>query len=100
MLKQLGDVSVDEINDANIPVNIFISKDKIEGAKGKWNLKASNFCPRKDYIYASVYNFEADAPEEFYPFLEKTKALYQAALINIYKMLEGKSTSLYYWGVE
>lgn len=100
MLINNGECSIDSINDANIPVNIFIGENKEDGDKYseyKYYLIADNFCPRRQVLYDASYQLEANSIEEFKPFLEKTKSLYQCALNRIEQMIKGKAEYLYYW---
>ena len=44
-----------------------------------------------------IYNTLSRRKEEFKPFLEKARALYQCALNNIDRMINGTAECLYYW---
>ena len=99
--KNIGELELSRADDANIPVNCFISPpddwdedfDDLE-AKGKWQWRADNFMPRKSAVVGEAYRIAADTREDIVAAVQKhVVPLYSAAIEN----LENDGTN-YYWG--
>lgn len=105
MIEDIGDIQLSECDDANIPVNIFISKpnEDDEGKhKDKWTLHADNFMPRK-MSACDGYEVVADSLEELQAYIKQhVLPLYEIAMKNIDAMInatghEEELPHLYYW---
>jgi hypothetical protein len=80
MITNNGDMSIEECNDMNIPVNSFIGPKE----DGKWEWSADNFMPRKGWCTEDAYSLEADTKEEIMELIHKhIVPLYEAALNNL-----------------
>jgi len=104
MVETIGDCNVDCIDDANIPVDIWLLQadnkdvaDKYRCKIGQWVLHANNYMPRTGEC-SGTYIFVSDNKDELLEII-KTKIipLYQTALNILNDMVVGKSTNLYYW---
>ena len=90
-IEQEGECHVEEADDSNVPVNIFISNDD-----GKWECFADNFMPRKARVDQTGYRFTAPDRETCQAVVRKFwLPLYQAAV----KQLEEEG-ELYYWEMD
>lgn len=90
-----GEMELSNADDANIPVNIFITWD--EDMK-EWSLTADNFMPRRNRAVDNVYVYRGDDPEELRGLVKKyVLPLYEIAVAKLESMIEGKEESLYYW---
>lgn len=88
-LQDLGEISINCINDMNIPINSFI----IKGEDGLWEWSAENLMPRKSRCSQEAYSVKAETKEELIAFVnEKVVPLYEVALNNL--KLRGHN---YYW---
>lgn len=88
-LQDLGEISINCINDMNIPINSFI----IKGEDGLWEWSAENLMPRKSRCSQEVYSIKAETKEELIAFVNKKVApLYEVALNNLKALGEN-----YYW---
>ena len=100
MIENSGELSIDLADDANVPVNIFISEveegDYHEDDQPEWAthvLNADNFMPRKERVAHGTYLVFADNEEELRALVQKhVVPLYEQAL----ERLKTHST-LYYW---
>lgn len=100
MIKNSGELSIDFADDANVPVNIFISEveegDYDEDDQPDWAthvLTASNFMPRKGRVASNTHLVFADNEEELRTLVQRhVVPIYEQAL----ERLKTKST-LYYW---
>lgn len=83
-----GELSIDNINDMNVPVNIFIEEED-DG----FRLTAANFMPRKQVVSDAAYIVFSEKREVLEAIVQKKIVpLYEVALEN----LKTKSTN-YYW---
>lgn len=99
MIEQKGECQIEEADDMNIPVNIFISAPDNPG--DKWTLTADNFMPRKCHATDGAYSIEADTREELQELVKKhVLPLYEVALDLVKGMIAGTNDSLYYWEKE
>jgi hypothetical protein len=90
----LGICNLRTINDANIPVNIFLNKED----DGTFSLVADNFMPRKNYATDGAYHFQADTKEELVEIVKtKILPLYQNAINLLSKIIDGSGDQCYYW---
>lgn len=90
MLRDTGEMSLADMNDANVPVVCFLSEPDREN--GMWTWTARNFMPRKQYC-GSSWKLEADTKEEIMEALRKhVIPLYESALENLKEHGEN-----YYW---
>jgi hypothetical protein len=81
------------VNDANIPVNIFLSEGDNE-----WELTADNFMPRKCLASDGAYKAVAPTREALVEMIRKyVVPLYEIAVLNLQMMIENRNDSLYYW---
>lgn len=101
MIEQTGECEIDEADNANIPVNIFLREveDDDEEANGKkWQLVADNFMPRKGRCSGSAYNVYADTKEELQELVKRhVLPLYQNAIRLLEGIINGTNDGLYYW---
>jgi hypothetical protein len=87
VLEDMGDLQITDCDDANIPVNCFLSNED-----GNWVWTASNFMPRKGYVSEDGYKLLASTKEEILDLINKhVTPLYERALAKI------KTGELYYW---
>ena len=96
MIRDIGEIQIDEADDANVPVNCFMVPPDIEG--GVWRWTALNYMPRRNRCssYSDSYILEADSKEEILRVVHRYVApLYLAALQNLW--LYGEN---YYWRTE
>jgi hypothetical protein len=90
MLRDVGDMSIECANDANVPVVCMLHKPDREN--GLWSWTAINFMPRKERC-GGCYRLEADTKEEILETVrEHVLPLYQVATENI-----GAFGENYYW---
>ena len=89
-IRNLGEMELDGMNDANIPVVCFLSKPEEEGELWEWT--AVNFMPRKECC-GPGWHVEADTKEELLAWIqENVVPLYETATNNLRKFGEN-----YYW---
>jgi len=101
----LGEVSVDQADDANIPVNIWITRESDEDENyikdGKWELRAENYMPRKGRISGeSSYKVVAADRQVLVDLVHKHwLPLYQTAVRVLTELKQDKEgiAGLYYW---
>lgn len=87
----VGNVSIDEANEMNVPVNIWILE--AEDEPGVWELSAANYMPRKNMIQSEVYLVKSNKKETL-------EALVQKHIVPLYEIALSKlktESSLYYW---
>lgn len=90
MIKCIGEMGLEEANEMNVPVSIFISEP--EESETAWTLTASNYMPRKGYVAAGQYEYHADTKEELQSLIDTyIIPLYETA---VRALKQGK---LYYW---
>ena len=93
MLRDVGTMSLEAMNEANVPVVCFLHEPDRES--GLWSWTAVNFMPRKEYC-GSCWRIEADTKEEIMEELRKhVIPLYEAALHNL-----KETGSNYYWKIK
>ena len=96
MIRDIGEIPIDDADDANIPVNCFMVPPDIEG--GVWRWTALNYMPRRNRCssYSDSYILEADSKEEILRAVRKyVTPLYFAAFHNLWSSGEN-----YYWRTE
>lgn len=94
MIKSIGDMGLEEADDANVPVNISISEPS--ESETSWELVAGNYMPRKNWIADGQYRYLADSREELMQLVQKyVVPLYECALSRLKAVGE-----LYYWKIE
>lgn len=101
-----GTDDITTIDDANIPVNIFITKVEI-GDESIPNdldfvpthrLTASNFMPRKQLVIDCVHEIWADNISELQELVKKcVLPLYEIAVEKLKNIGNGTDDTLYYW---
>ena len=90
MMRDLGEMKLDDMNDANVPVVCFLHEP--DRPNGMWNWEARNFMPRREFCGGS-WRLEADTKEEILEAVRKhVVPLYEAALANLKERGEN-----YYW---
>ena len=90
MLRDVGEMRLEDMNDANVPLVCFLHEP--DGEHRMWSWSARNFMPRKEFC-GSSWRLEADTKEEIMEALRKhVIPLYEAALAN----LKEDGTN-YYW---
>ena len=94
---ETGDLSFDRADDANIPVDIWLTQT-ING-DGDWELSAANYMPRRQRIVPDAYYARSSDREDLNRIIRnKIIPLYKAALLQLEKMLEEPTAgNLYYW---
>lgn len=86
-----GELELAGADDANVPVNCFLSAPDADSPKWRWG--ADNFMPRKGRASESAYSIEADTKEAVLEAVQKyVVPLYEAALGNL--RTHGEN---YYW---
>ena len=93
MIRDIGEIPIDDADDANIPVNCSMLPPEIEG--GVWMWIARNYMPRKSRCssYSDSYILEADSKEEILRVVRKyVTPLYFTAFHNLWTSGEN-----YYW---
>ena len=92
MFKDFGEIELKGCDDANVPVQCFLSEPK-ENSDGNWHWTANNYMPRKNRISEGSYEIVAKTKEEILQAIGKfVIPLYQIAIDNL------KTTGeLYYW---
>lgn len=87
-----GEIALKKCDDANIPVQSFISSPEESGDE-YWHWTAANFMPRKLYVRDGAYEIRSKSKEGIIKAIEKyVIPLYQNAIDCL--RLEGSS---YYW---
>lgn len=90
MLRDTGEMPIENANDANVPVVCMLQDPDREN--GPWVWTAVNFMPRKERC-SSGYRLEADTKEEILDAVRKhVLPLYQVATENL-----GAYGENYYW---
>lgn len=97
-----GDCSFDDADDANIPVNVWLSltdEDEENKERGKWQLHAANYMPRRDMVSDEAYHVYSDNKEELDTIVrEKILPLYKRAMNLLEEMCSNpEGGALYYW---
>lgn len=91
MIKDIGEIGIDECDEANIPVNCFLHEPEHPEKQFEWT--ADNFMPRKSYTTESAYHIKSDTREEIIDAVNKHVApLYEIALNKLKTTGEN-----YYW---
>lgn len=94
-IKFYGDGEIEGHDDANIPVNLFLSKVKHK-RKVKYRLSYDIFMPRKGMAEGGF--LLADTKDEVQTFIrEKILPSYKIAFDAVTAMANGKRDSFYYW---
>ena len=109
MIHDVGECSLDAIDDANVPVTIFVSRvdeddiDEYPDLEGQvaWTLTASNFMPRKGVVCEGAYRLLSDDRDELVAaFQQRALPVYKDACTCIARLdkadADGESY-LYYW---
>ncbi len=100
-----GECSIEHaVNDANVPVCIFISK-VLEGeayyGEYEWNLTADNYMPRKNRVASEAYDVYSNDRGVLERIVkERILPLYRAAVTRLERIGEqdkNNTTCLYYW---
>jgi hypothetical protein len=90
MLRDTGEMRLEDMDDANVPVVCFLSEP--DGECRLWTWHAVNFMPRKERC-GSGWRLEADTKEEILEAVRRhVVPLYEAALANLKERGEN-----YYW---
>lgn len=91
MIKSIGEMGLEEANEMNVPVQIFISEPS--ESETAWELCANNYMPRKNLISECQYKYLADNKEELVELVRKyVVPLYEVAVARLKDAGE-----LYYW---
>ncbi len=86
-----GEIEIEDCDEANVPVNSFMSPPDEECEKWRWT--AGNFMPRKGRVVSDQYEIRADSQDSLMAAVKKhVVPLYEAALENL-KTTGGN----YYW---
>ena len=99
-----GEISINEADDANIPVDIWLTRKTDENGDtiedGDWDLKASNYMPRKCRVTEEAY-LATSKDRKVLEGLVRTHwlPLYQAAVKVLTEFRPNKDgiSRLYYW---
>lgn len=96
MVEETGEISFEEADDANIPVDIWLEQDL---ETNKWKLWANNYMPRKARLSGEAsYEALADTREELEDIIKKKIIpLYEVALQKLQAICKRKADNLYYW---
>lgn len=99
MITTTSELELDDMNDANIPVNIFVLNEDDDGEPiDGWRLVADNFMPRKNVATSGAYEFRAETREELVMIVkENILPLYMGAIRLLEGICNGTNDALYYW---
>jgi hypothetical protein len=112
MIENRGELEIRNADDANVPVDIWVSQinndsfnngygDKIsQDDIGKWELHANNYMPRRASLAedCDAYFIVADTKEEIAELIEKyILPLYRVAIEVLTDMAATGKGHLYYW---
>ncbi len=102
MIENVGEMSFEDFDDANIPVDIWLSKLKADDehyeAGHRFRLKCGNYMPRKGHVEEVAVEVLSDNLEELQALVRgRIIPIYQIAMRKLEKMAEGKCNNLYYW---
>ena len=91
-----GEISIEECNEANVPVNLFLNKGEGEN-EGFWTLSGDTYMPRKNRGAEGI-GYRAKDQASLQKLIELfVKPLYVVALSNINGMIDGTKDCHYYW---
>jgi hypothetical protein len=97
--KDLGELSVDDADEANVPVDIWLVPDPDN--PGGWRLRANNYMPRRGRLSGEdSYDARSESREVLVALVHKHwLPLYQAALKTITELKPDNENKayLYYW---
>jgi hypothetical protein len=109
MIEQVSATGLEEANDMNIPIDIWLSRiASDEGEEDQelikqgfiWRLRAASYQPRKDRIWTEAYEYIASDRAELSALVEKhILPLYKIALSKVEAMTKPSEDDLdlYYW---
>lgn len=106
MTESVGPLNIQDFDDANIPVCIFLTEAEIEKDKDpeqdwKFQLTAHNYMPRKDNVEEDALLVYSDNKEELQQLVKQyILPLYQNAITQLNGIINGTNDSLYYWDSE
>lgn len=112
-MQNYGDIEIEEANEANIPVDIWVNEitdeflednddtdDNIyQNNRGKWVLKADNYMPRKSRLsgenaYLVIFDSYEELAEAVSTYI---LPLYQTAVSVLEAIISKNQDHLYYW---
>ena len=106
MIKDCGEMPPENFNDANVPVDIWLSKldpesesDKESYGEGfRYRLTTGVYMPRKASVWSEACTILSDNKEELQKIVEKyILPFYKLAVSKIQGIIEGTEDHLYYW---
>lgn len=107
MIEDRGELEIDAFDDANVPVDIWLTKldldsDDEEVAEGFTHvLRIGNYMPRKARVEGGSCEIFADNKEELQALVkDKVLPIYNKAIAKINGIIDGSNISLYYWNDE
>ena len=97
-----GELSLNDLDDANIPVDIWLAEltedDELYSEGYRFSLKCGNYMPRKGRVEESAVEVYAKNREDIQKAVAKyILPLYQTALKIVTKMVNEGKGDLYYW---
>lgn len=98
---ETGEISFNDADDMNIPVDIWLDKDG-----DLFTLRAGNYMPRKGLVVECSYEAKSPNLKDLQTIIkDKILPLYENAKVKLSKMVEAStdevsqdSLNLYYWG--
>ena len=88
LVEQTGEFSIENLNEMNVPVNIFLSERR---------LSFDAFMPRKGRSFEG-FSYTASSPEPLRKLVELfIKPFYVVAMKNVDGLIDGTKDSQYYW---
>ena len=96
----VGECSFDDVDDANVPVDILLSKEEDDDGNetGFYTLRAGDYMPRKMAVSEGLFEVRSKNPEALRKIVrEKIIPIYQTALAKLEAIANGNSDNLYYW---
>ena len=99
-VEKVTELSFDDVDNANIPVNIWLVEEEDDDGKktGYYELSAGDYMPRKERVVEGLFKVRSKDIRALRKIVkEKIIPLYQTALVQLEAVASGKSDNLYYW---
>lgn len=97
-VEEVGQCKFKSADDANIPVNIFLTEEKDENGNSFWKLTGDLFMPRKGFM-EGAFEARSNDPAELRALVQgHVLPLYKTALGKLVALISGDTNSFYYWG--
>ena len=104
MIEEKGERSFSEANDANIPVDVWLTEtenDETGENAGTWTLCAANYIPRRGEVTKDAYKAVSEKREELVELIRQhILPLYETAVKKLQAVCDGGAQDLYYWSMD